>query len=138
MIKAKQTWLGPFKSCTEALNELRKSTAEILGHDPKTWPTHGNAPLAISASLALLHSAVKELQPSEWQPISDYDREKGAVVVLLDWFTYRTDPTKKLNPVRYVGSWSEEYQAWFDDDGMDLDIEPTHWLPLPNVPEGGR
>lgn len=73
-----------------------------------------------------------------WQPIETYDRDKGATVVLLDWFTYRTDPAKKLNPVRYVGAWSDEYGAWFDDDGMDLDIEPTHWLPLPNVPEGGR
>lgn len=73
-----------------------------------------------------------------WKPIETYDREKGETATLLDWFTYRTDPDKKPNPVRYVGAWSAEHEAWFDDDGMDLDIDPTHWLPLPNVPEGGR
>lgn len=90
--------------------------------------------LIIAGEQMARDSAVKEMH--QWQPIESYDREKGSTVALLGWFTYRTDPAKKLNPVRYVGAWSDEYGAWFDDDGMELDIEPTHWLPLPSVPEG--
>ncbi|WP_312378885.1 hypothetical protein [Pseudomonas oryzihabitans] len=37
----------------EAMDELRRSVAEILGQDPDTWPSHGNAPLAIASALAL-------------------------------------------------------------------------------------
>lgn len=32
---------------------LRASAAKTIGEDPQTWPDHGNAPLAISAALAL-------------------------------------------------------------------------------------
>lgn len=46
-------WLGPYNNADDALNELRKSVAEIIGEDPETWPDHGNAPLAIAATLAL-------------------------------------------------------------------------------------
>lgn len=46
-------WLGPYKDAATALNELRKSVAEIIGADPETWPDHGNSPLAIAATLAL-------------------------------------------------------------------------------------
>ena len=37
----------------EAMDELRRSVAEILGQDPDSWPSHGNAPLAIASALAL-------------------------------------------------------------------------------------
>lgn len=46
-------WLGPYNNADDALNELRKSVAEIIGEDPETWPDHGNAPLAIAVTLAL-------------------------------------------------------------------------------------
>lgn len=46
-------WLGPYNNADDALNELRKSAAEIIGEDPETWPDHGNAPLAIAVTLAL-------------------------------------------------------------------------------------
>jgi hypothetical protein len=37
----------------EELNALRRAVAETLGEDPETWPTHGNAPLAIASAVAL-------------------------------------------------------------------------------------
>lgn len=38
----------------DAMDDLRRAVAELLGHDPETWPEHGNAPLAIAAAVALL------------------------------------------------------------------------------------
>jgi len=44
----------------EAMDELRRSVAELLGQDPDTWPSHGNAPLAIASALALATSKAHE------------------------------------------------------------------------------
>lgn len=35
------------------IEELRRSVAQIIGADEDTWPTHGNAPLAIAALVAV-------------------------------------------------------------------------------------
>lgn len=43
------------------MEELRKSVAELLG-EPADWPDHGNAPLAIAATMALLHEGCKRLE----------------------------------------------------------------------------
>lgn len=40
------------------MNELRLAVADILGMD-QSWPDHGNAPLAIAATVGILHAAVK-------------------------------------------------------------------------------
>ena len=53
-------WIGPYKSAWDALNELRKSCAEIIGADPETWPNHGNAPLAIAATLAIARTHMEQ------------------------------------------------------------------------------
>jgi len=53
-------WIGPYKSAWDALNELRKSCAEIIGADPETWPNHGNAPLAIAATLAIARTHLEQ------------------------------------------------------------------------------
>lgn len=45
-------WLGPFTDAGQALDETRRAVAALLGADSETWPTHGNAPLAIAAVLA--------------------------------------------------------------------------------------
>jgi hypothetical protein len=44
------------------MDELRKACAELLGNDPETWPSHGNAPLAIAASMAILCKAAEPVQ----------------------------------------------------------------------------
>ena len=54
-------WLGPFDDGAQALDELRRACAEIIGADPETWPTHGNAPLAIAAALGLRQAELNKL-----------------------------------------------------------------------------
>lgn len=118
---------------------------ECLSEIDDAWDAFGSAGNRKVLTLAeQIASRERELEAAEralsardaaWKPIETYNREKGEIAALLDWFTYRTDPAKKPQPVRYVGSWSADHEAWFDDDGMDLDIDPTHWLPLPVVPE---
>jgi hypothetical protein len=44
-----------------SMDELRKSVAEILG-EPQTWPEHGNVPLAVGATVALLHAGCGRLE----------------------------------------------------------------------------
>lgn len=53
-------WIGPHQNAWEALNELRRSVAEIIGADPDTWPDHGNAPLAIAAAIGLREAGLKQ------------------------------------------------------------------------------
>lgn len=49
----------------QELDELRRSCAEILGQDPETWPSHGNAPLAIASALALAVSTAPQPAPAQ-------------------------------------------------------------------------
>lgn len=70
----------------------------------------------------------------QWRPISEYDKGKGEIVAVLDWFMYRTDPDKKRHPVRYVAQFVGDEAMWCDNDGMELDIDPTHFAHLPPLP----
>lgn len=45
-----------------AMEELRKAVANLCGYDEETWPTHGNAPLAIGATVALLAAGAKKTE----------------------------------------------------------------------------
>lgn len=67
-------WIGPHQNAWEALNELRRSVAEIIGADPDTWPDHGNAPLAIAAAIGLREAGLKQrAAPVTPQPLTDAD-----------------------------------------------------------------
>lgn len=57
--KPSSPWLGPYKDAAEALDELRKACAEMLGYDAETWPRHGNACLAIASAVALRDNKAK-------------------------------------------------------------------------------
>lgn len=46
-------YLNYCAGAADQMDELRRACAEIIGADPETWPSHGNAPLAIAAALAL-------------------------------------------------------------------------------------
>lgn len=120
--------LAHLAALQQQLDEARAAAARLHGElEQRTEHWLDEVKARKAAELAL------SKRDAAWKPIETYDREKGEIAVLLDWFTYRTDPAKKPWPVRYVGSWSTDHEAWFDDDGMDLDIDPTHWLPLPSV-----
>ena len=83
---------------------------------------------ALEAALSTLPAA------PQWRPISEYDKGKGEIVAVLDWFMYRTDPDKKRHPVRYVAQFVGDEAMWCDNDGMELDIDPTHFAHLPPLP----
>lgn len=52
----------PAEPAPDQMDALRRTIAEMLGYDPETWPSHGNAPLAITSAVALLKG---ELRPPE-------------------------------------------------------------------------
>lgn len=53
------------------MDELRRACAEVLGYDPETWPSHGNASLAIASALALRQRENERLRAlvPEWRLI---------------------------------------------------------------------
>lgn len=69
------------RSAGRAMDELRRSVAEIIGTDPDTWPDHGNTPLAIAAALALRHGAVKGHAAALEQAV---EAEREACAALCD------------------------------------------------------
>lgn len=54
-------WAGPHNSAAEALDATRRAVAETIKADPETWPSHGNAPLAIVAAVALRQAELDAL-----------------------------------------------------------------------------
>lgn len=42
--------------------QLREVVAELIGEDPRTWPDHGNASVAIAASVALMVNREKRIR----------------------------------------------------------------------------
>lgn len=66
-------WLGPYACADQALDELRRSVAQIIGADPETWPDHGNAPLAIAAAIGLREGALKGHYAAHESPADPLD-----------------------------------------------------------------
>lgn len=62
-------WLGPYTDAWTALNELRRAVAEVIGADPDVWPTHGNAPLAIAASVATRQMELEKRDAASAEPV---------------------------------------------------------------------
>lgn len=46
----------------DAMDELRRAVAKIMGRNVDTWPDHGNASLAIAATVATLKRATEETE----------------------------------------------------------------------------
>lgn len=87
------------------MDELRKACAELLGNDPETWPSHGNAPLAIAASMAILCKAAEPVQ----EPVAWLSRDE-ARLALWKAMTQRafgnpTDDKLVLEALRKDGLW---------------------------------
>jgi len=87
-------WIGPYKSAWDALNELRKSCAEIIGTDPKTWPNHGNAPLAIAVTLAIARTHMEQGNhppaPTTQEPVA-WGRTVRSIINLTDPAVYGSE-----------------------------------------------
>jgi len=70
---------------------------------------------------------------SEWQPIETAPKMK----VLLLWAA--TDIAYNgviLNWKMATGSWSSGHEAWIWDGRLlaSYEVQPTHWMPLPEPP----
>lgn len=52
--------------CHDPMDELRRACAELLGQDPETWPSHGNAPLAIAAAMARAVQNPWRMHAADW------------------------------------------------------------------------
>ena len=67
---------------------------------------------------------------SKWQDISTAPRD-WQIKVLLSHQDYQNSVTCS------VGWWSDNFEEWQTYDiGGRTDIQPTHWMPLPQPPEG--
>lgn len=52
-------FLGPYDNADDALESTRINVAKVVGlEDPESWPEHGNAPLAITATVAYLRNTL--------------------------------------------------------------------------------
>lgn len=78
-------WLGPFTDAGQALDETRRAVAALLGADPETWPTHGNAPLAITAVVArrIIAQGQEQAVTDTGNPVSPGGREGSEMPGLL-------------------------------------------------------
>ena len=57
-----------------------------------------------------------------WQPIEI--APKDSTILVTDGWSY------------YVCSWNHKYKSWMYDWSEHLEVEkPTHWMPLPLLPE---
>jgi hypothetical protein len=122
-------WLGPCKDGAQALDELRRACAEIIGADPETWPTHGNAPLAIAAALGLRQAELNKLaaQPTAgWIACSEQMPEPGELVLVSDGINVDTGEFDPL--VESDGYW------WVDVTSFVDPRQIAHWQPLPPLP----
>lgn len=100
-----------------SMDELRKACAEVIGADPQTWPDHGNAPLAIAASLGLrsieLDRATAERD--NWKETSvtiageladtkdERDAAMAKVVVLRDALRMLRDDIAEYATINHLG-----------------------------------
>lgn len=64
---------------------------------------------------------------SNWQPIETAPKDKNVLVVSAD----------NDKPMRAMKTWGDWY-VFPIGHGLKLAHEPTHWMPLPEPPTGGR
>ncbi len=132
------------RAALERIVKMRKAIYEDVrsahtgrGNGASEWMSEDDRDFRneLSAAFDAAESALSTLPtPPQWRPISEYDKGKGEIVAVLDWFMYRTDPDKKRHPVRYVAQFVGDEAMWCDNDGMELDIDPTHFAHLPPLP----
>lgn len=87
---------------------------------------------------------------SEWQPIETAPRDGTPLLLYLKREPERHYPLRGIVPNYAIGFWEHrcwkaiegedcgsmggEFTGWMED-WVGLDLEPTHWLPLPPPPQ---
>ena len=73
---------------------------------------------------------------SEWQPIETAPKDGTPILgfmpdAAIQW---------QIMPIEMLDFGDDDGPEWFQadrDDGRALDVEPTHWMPLPHPPSDG-
>ena len=86
------------------MEELRKSVAKLLG-EPADWPDHGNAPLAIAATMALLHEGCKRLEAEN----AALKREAHTWSKAAEHYA---KPRQPLDPLEVEELWDKANEEW--------------------------
>jgi hypothetical protein len=64
---------------------------------------------------------------SEWQPIETATKDSTR-----RWLFF---PYKHSDDQQCVGWWDDDYGCWIDHRDSNIS-DPTHWMPLPEPPDG--
>jgi hypothetical protein len=69
---------------------------------------------------------------SPWRPIATAPKDGSAILSWPAQSAFTGDDT-----ISYVVRWSDWKEAWIEASGEEYDtFHPTHWMPLPEPPEG--
>lgn len=66
---------------------------------------------------------------SQWQPVESAPKDGTLILAFL--------PESALMKIVFA-RWDDEFACWYDDKGesaFPIDVEVTHWMPLPEPPE---
>ena len=95
------------------LEELRRAVAEIIGQDPDTWPSHGNAALAIASAVAVMagDAAAAGRATRDLSPTASPSRPAAAI---FEWPDPATAAAFEMGSKGAEGSDEERarFEAW--------------------------
>ena len=112
------------ESSRDAIVRLRKAYETALGDIDQRFPDE-------SSPEAKLQEWCDELEPSDdrlpgWRLITDDDPPPIDTDVLVGSTLYRAE-------ARYIPA----SKTWYRPTGVVLSFEPSHWMPMPELPRHG-
>ena len=95
-----------------------------------------------------LTALAKLREQTQWQPIETAPKD-GTEIIGAAWYKYGDFSAHIEGPwtiAFYGGKWQSSwdgsevvnYMSDFGTDYKEPELEPTHWMPLPNPPAGGN
>ncbi|MDD5271091.1 MAG: DUF551 domain-containing protein [Methylovulum sp.] len=71
-----------------------------------------------------------------WQEINCAPKDGTRILALENYKRINEDETKEEPPEMLVAWWSAKQGSWVCFGVYVLSFEPTHWRPLPELPDG--